>query len=48
MFKVFDFTKKISYHLTCSEYEAFLEKSFGKLSEKKSILEPPGCKILDF
>ena len=47
MFKVFHFTKKISYYLTCSENKAFLKKSFGKLSEKESILEPPCCEILD-
>ena len=31
----------------CSEYDAFLKKRFGQLSEKASILEPPSCEILD-
>ena len=47
MFKVFHFTKKISYQLTCSEIKAFHKKSSGKLSEKESILEPPCREILN-
>ena len=31
----------------CSESKAFLEKAFGKLLEKESILKLPCCKILD-
>ena len=46
MLKVFHFTKNISYHLSCSENKAFFKKSFEKLSEKESMLEPPCCEIL--